>query len=120
MPRLKAKFELRPFPRAGPSTHARATRRPSNPRPRASEARAGRKERRPHRLSQSEGSFGSICRDRQTHRTGAGRPPPLSKPAWKMGRRLATTQMGAPLTAQSIEIKALKIGDDRENRGIKR
>ena len=42
---------------------------------------------------------------------------PYQKPAWKMGRRLAA-QMGAPLTAQPIEIKALKIGDDRENRGI--
>ena len=44
---------------------------------------------------------------------------PYQKPAWKMGRRFAT-QVGAPLTAQPIEIKALKIGNDRQNRGIER
>src|SRR5271156_2201667 len=33
---------------------------------------------------------------------------PYQKPAWKMGRGFAA-QVGAPLTAQPIEIKALKI-----------
>ena len=36
-----------------------------------------------------------------------------------MGRRFAA-QMSAPLTAQPIEIEALKIGNNRENRGIER
>ena len=44
---------------------------------------------------------------------------PYQKPAWKMGRRFAA-QVGAPLTAQPIEIKALKIGNDRQNGGIER
>ena len=36
-----------------------------------------------------------------------------------MGRRFAA-QMGAPLTAQSIEITALEIRHDRQNRDIAR
>ena len=41
------------------------------------------------------------------------------EPAWKMGRRFAA-EVDAPLTAQPIEIEALKVGDDRQNRGIER
>jgi anaerobic selenocysteine-containing dehydrogenase len=41
------------------------------------------------------------------------------EPAWKMGRRFAA-QVGAPLTAQPIEIEALKVGNDRQNGGIER
>jgi hypothetical protein len=36
-----------------------------------------------------------------------------------MGGRFAA-QVGAPLTAQPIEIEALKIGNDRQNGGIER
>jgi hypothetical protein len=36
-----------------------------------------------------------------------------------MGGRFAA-QVGAPLTAQPIEIKALKIGNDRQNGGVER
>jgi hypothetical protein len=45
--------------------------------------------------------------------------PPHQQPAWKMGRRFAA-QVGAPLTAQPIEIEALKVGNDRQNRGVER
>ena len=41
------------------------------------------------------------------------------QPAWEMGGRFAA-QVGAPLTAQPIEIEALKIGNDRQNGGIER
>jgi hypothetical protein len=36
-----------------------------------------------------------------------------------MGGRF-TAQMGAPLTAQPIEIEALEVGDDRQNGSIER
>src|SRR5271166_3853068 len=44
---------------------------------------------------------------------------PHQEPAREMGRRFAA-QMGAPLTAQSIEITALEIRHDRQNRDIAR
>ena len=36
-----------------------------------------------------------------------------------MGGRFAA-QMGAPLTAQPIEIEALEVGNDRQNTGVER
>ena len=44
---------------------------------------------------------------------------PYQKPAWKMGGRFAA-EVDAPLTAQPIEIEAIKIGNDPQNRGIER
>ena len=100
--------------RAFPSIHARAARRPSDQRPRAFEARGGRKERRRHPLSPSEGSFGSICRDRRERQTGRSACTLMA--ASVAGVRAARRPIGAPLTAQPIEIEALKIGNSTEPR----
>src|SRR5271165_1786032 len=44
---------------------------------------------------------------------------PYQQPTGEMGRRLAA-QMGAPLAAQPIEIMALEIRHDRQNRWVER
>ncbi len=57
-----------------PAVHSRTSSAPTFKRPLlAFDACAGRQERRRHPLPQSEGSFRSICRDRRTRRTEAGR-----------------------------------------------
>ena len=73
--------------RAGPSIHERAARRPSVRRPAEFVGRDCRRRRRRRRPSRSEGSAGSICRDRRKRLTEVDRRAPRRQRASAEPRR---------------------------------